>query len=115
VYHGSSTTCRANRLQRLSGDNQLLRTALENELAVESKHNQQVIHLALEAQLVGSPFDHLFDREVAEHQENENTSTADKDDETDNEPRKSSKPAKSSIEAGAPHCLQQCRGNQSNS
>ncbi len=81
-------------------DNQLLRTALENELAVESEHNQQVIHLALEAQLVGNPFDHLFDREVAEHQENENTSTIDKRDETDNDRRKSTRPAKPSIEAG---------------
>ncbi len=81
-------------------DNQLLRTALENELAVESEHNQQVIHLAVEAQLVGKPFDHLFNTELAEHQDNENTSTADEDNETDKELRKSTKSEKSSKGAG---------------
>ena len=46
-------------------DNQLLRTTLENELAVESENNQQVIHLALETQIAGNPFNHLFDRKPA--------------------------------------------------
>jgi ParB family protein of integrating conjugative element (PFGI_1 class) len=57
-------------------DNQLLRAALENELAVESEHNQQIIHLALEAQLAGKPFDHLFDWETTEPQENGRASAA---------------------------------------
>lgn len=57
-------------------DIQLLRTALENELAVESEHNQQVIHLALEVQMAGKPFDHLFDRETTEPQENGRASAA---------------------------------------
>ncbi|NKB65241.1 MAG: chromosome partitioning protein ParB [Gammaproteobacteria bacterium] len=66
-------------------DNQLLRTALENELAVESEHNQQVIYLALEARLVGKPFDHLFDREMAESRENKNASTVEGTFEVDEE------------------------------
>ena len=44
-------------------DTQILAAALENELAVESERSQHVIHLALEAQLAGKPFDHFLPRE----------------------------------------------------
>ena len=41
-------------------ETQLLHAALENELAVESERNHQVIHLALEARLAGKSFDHFL-------------------------------------------------------
>lgn len=60
-------------------DIQPLRDALENEIAVESERNRQVIHLAMEAQLSGRPFDFsIHSAEGVEELDEEQAHTVDK-------------------------------------